>query len=182
MELKNIKGFPKYKVDREGNIYSYKRNATARLKYKVDKDGYLRVNLYKNGKGHSKLVHRLVAETFIKNDDNKPQVDHINRDRKDNRVSNLRWVTCKENINYKPRKEIIANAINNGRKTSRRVIQYDRNGLKINQFSSIKEASKETGASSTHISDVCKGIKKIDGKGYYYLPKTVGGFIWKYDD
>ncbi len=63
-----------------------------------DKKGYLVVILSKEGKlkKHTK-VHRLVAEAFISNEDNKPQVDHINRIRNDNRVENLRWVTNSEN-------------------------------------------------------------------------------------
>ena len=61
------------------------------------KHKYLQVNLRYQGKRKMYAVHRLVAEHFIKNDDNKPCVDHINRDRQDNRIENLRWVTYKEN-------------------------------------------------------------------------------------
>lgn len=59
--------------------------------------GYLTVQLFKNGKGRTTLVHRLVAEAFIPNPDNKPQVDHINGDKKLNVASNLRWATNEEN-------------------------------------------------------------------------------------
>lgn len=58
-----------------------------------DADGYLKVKA--NGK--DRFVHRLIAETFIPNPENKPQIDHFNRNRADNMVENLRWVTHKEN-------------------------------------------------------------------------------------
>jgi hypothetical protein len=61
----------------------------------ITKNGYRQVSIYKK----HYLVHRLVAETFIPNPENKPFIDHINRDRSDNRVENLRWVTAQENQN-----------------------------------------------------------------------------------
>lgn len=62
---------------------------------RIDRDGYYKTQWY----GRTILVHRLVAELFIPNPDNKPCVDHINHNRLDNRVENLRWVTAKENAN-----------------------------------------------------------------------------------
>lgn len=68
------------------------------LKPNKTKYGYLIVELRKNKKPKSFLVHRLVAITFIPNPENKPEVDHINADKTNNSVNNLRWVTAKENI------------------------------------------------------------------------------------
>lgn len=68
------------------------------LKTHPDKDGYLRLNLSKNGKKKNFAVHRLVAMAFIPNSESKPQVDHIDTDLKNNSVSNLRWATPYENI------------------------------------------------------------------------------------
>ena len=69
------------------------------LKPRKNHYGYLRFNLYKDGKTKTFSVHRLVAVAFIPNPENKPQIDHINADKTNNTVNNLRWVTCKENIN-----------------------------------------------------------------------------------
>lgn len=67
---------------------------------KDKKFGYCRVMLCKNNKTKRFLIHRLLAEHFIPNPENKPCIDHINGDRSDNRIENLRWCTYKENNNF----------------------------------------------------------------------------------
>ena len=77
---------------------NYKRPETILKPYK-NSDGYLGIRLYKDGKSKMFRVHRIVAEHFIPNPDNKPCIDHVNTIRTDNRVENLRWVTPRENMN-----------------------------------------------------------------------------------
>lgn len=93
MEIwKKVKGFNDYSVSSTGRIRNDKTGTIRKLQVYA-KDYYsVRLN-YKN-----LLVHRLVAEAFIENPENKKIVDHINGDRKDNRVENLRWVTTRENL------------------------------------------------------------------------------------
>lgn len=86
-----------YLVSDEGKVYSKRTNKI--LRSGLDKDGYLTHILCVNGERHTTKVHRLVAIAFIPNPDNKPAIDHINENKQDNRVSNLRWVTNKENSN-----------------------------------------------------------------------------------
>ena len=95
LSIKSFEGL--YEVSNKGNV----RNAKTLKSLCIYKDdlGYMRVDLYKDGKRTYKKVHRLVAEAFIPNPENKPEVDHINTDKSDNRVENLRWVTRKENNN-----------------------------------------------------------------------------------
>lgn len=85
-----------YKINKNGEIKSLYYNKV--LKFLYDKKGYVRAHLYKNNKAKSYQVHRLVATTFIPNPKNKPQVNHINGIKNDNRVKNLEWATAKENI------------------------------------------------------------------------------------
>lgn len=95
---KRVKGYEAlYLVSTKGEVKSLRKNK--KLKLLNMSNGYLKVCLYKDNKMSNILVHRLVAEAFIPNPENKPLVDHINTNRKDNNVKNLRWVTNKENSN-----------------------------------------------------------------------------------
>ena len=98
--IKEFEGY--YEVSNIGRVRSlnYKRTGKEKiLKNIEDYKGYLEVGLTKNGKRKQFKVHRLVAEAFIPNPENKPCIDHINTVKSDNRVENLRWVTYKENSN-----------------------------------------------------------------------------------
>ena len=90
-----IQGHPLYIVYPDGTVFTRIRRIF--LKQAVSKSGYHRVCLYRDGKQKKFSVHRLVAQAFIPNPDNKPFIDHINRNTHDNRVENLRWVTALEN-------------------------------------------------------------------------------------
>jgi hypothetical protein len=95
MEFVDIIGYEGlYKINRNGDVLSCRSNKYLKT-WSVK--GYKYVNLYKDKKKKSYRIHRLVALHFIPNIDNKPSVDHINRNRADNRVENLRWASHSEN-------------------------------------------------------------------------------------
>tara|TARA_R110000823_G_scaffold266995_1_gene387041 strand:+ start:231 stop:746 length:516 start_codon:yes stop_codon:yes gene_type:complete len=89
-----IPDFAKYFISKCGKIYSEQSDKI--LKDRIH-NGYLQLKLCKDGKSYNKVIHRLVALTFIPNPKNKPCIDHKNRIRTDNRLENLHWVTKKEN-------------------------------------------------------------------------------------
>jgi hypothetical protein len=94
-EYRNIKDFPNYSVSNFGNIINNKTNRI--LKPQLGTHGYYQVKFCKDGKYLNKKIHKLVAEYFIANPYNKQCVDHINNDKLDNNVNNLRYVTNQEN-------------------------------------------------------------------------------------
>lgn len=126
--------------------------------YKPHHSGYIyvRVNIQKYA------LHRLVAQTFIPNHENKPFVNHIDGNKMNNAVTNLEWCTCSENNlhNHKI-------GLNKG--SCRKIIQYDLEMNLIKQFDSIKEASEKLGISLSCIKDVLKEKQK-----------SSKGFIFKY--
>lgn len=103
MEIwKPIDDYPNYMISNYGEVKSLgntKSKKEKKLKGIKGNDGYLRFGLYKDGELKMYLAHRLVAQAFIPNPNNKPFIDHINTIRTDNRVENLRWVTSSENMN-----------------------------------------------------------------------------------
>jgi hypothetical protein len=96
MEIQN---YPNYLIYPDGRVWSKPRYHTKGgfLKQQFDTHGYKHVGLYKNGKPKTLKVHRLVAIHYIPNPNDYIQVDHIDRDKSNNDISNLRWVTSSEN-------------------------------------------------------------------------------------
>lgn len=106
--IKGLEGY--YEASDDGQIKSLARSFIAKsgqrftvreriLKPALTRYGYLKVSIYVDGKKLTRFVHKLVALAFLDNPENKPQIDHKNGIRTDNRVSNLHWVTAKENSN-----------------------------------------------------------------------------------
>ena len=95
--MKQIPGYDNYYITKEGFVYNQKYNRY--LKPSKGPNGYMRVCLSKQGKHSQAYIHRLVAEAFIPNPENKPEVNHIDEDKNNNHMNNLEWVTTKENIN-----------------------------------------------------------------------------------
>ena len=122
---KEISGYQGYYVSNLGRIKSTKKSKVMILKQVPARNGYLKVWLYKTKKGKAYLVHRLVATEFILNPENKPQVNHKNEVRTDNRVENLEWMTAKENINWGRHNQNVSKA--------KKGQQSNRKGVKLSE-------------------------------------------------
>jgi hypothetical protein len=180
--LGNIRSLDRMVEYVNGKRYYYSGHPIATVERK--RDGYVYVRLNKNQLYYVAKVHRLVADAFIPNPDNLPEVDHINTIRNDNRVDNLRWVSCSGNKNNpitKERRRKIAKEIsykvlkkrkeNGGKKAEHTTLQYDLNGNLIREFKSLMQIGRELGYDPSSIAKCCKGKYK-----------TSYGYIWKYKD
>jgi hypothetical protein len=94
-EWKPINDFPEYEVSNLGRVKSIIKNQV--IRQDKNRDGYPIVSLYSRGQRKTKGVHRLIGLAFISNPDELPEIDHINRDKTDNSVSNLRWANRSDN-------------------------------------------------------------------------------------
>ena len=175
-KIVNIKGFPGYKISTSGEVFTdhYLHHPIKRkLKPRKSKNGYYNVLLYKDNKGYSKSIHRLVAEAFIPNLYNLPQVNHIDGNKLNNCVDNLEWCDNSYNIRHAIRNGLIdtGRLLNSTQKMSNKnkksVLQFDLEGNFIAEYDSAKEAAKSCGL--TNISACCIGKYK-----------TAGGFLWRY--
>lgn len=93
---KDIKGYPNYQISNLGNVWSVKRQR--KLNPFINNRGYKAINIIAaNGKRKGELIHRLVALAFIDNPEGKPEVNHIDKNKENNNVENLEWVTHGEN-------------------------------------------------------------------------------------
>ena len=161
MECRYYSKNPNYLVFADGNIYSIRNQKM--LRPKAHRGGYLQVAIpYSPNKKKYPTIHRMVAEAFIPNPENKPEVNHINGIKTDNRVENLEWVTHSENENH-CFKEL-------SHKAAHPVEMYSKDGVFIRRFYSMHEAQRQTGVWQGNIYKVCTG--KI---------KSSGGYIWKYE-
>ena len=156
---KAIKGYEgHYTVTDTGKVYSIKYGSKI-MKPKMTNIGYPVVRLSKDGVGRTWCIHRLVAENFIPNPENKKTVNHISGDRCDNRVENLEWATYTENNHH------ALYVLGNIDKMSKPVECIETGVI----YPSISEAARQLHLSDSKISLVCRGKRN----------KT-GGYHWRY--
>lgn len=150
-----------YEVSNYGNVrslnYRGKKGVVNILSQRNHSKGYLTVCLRKNGKSFNRYVHRLAAEAFIPNPYGYKEIDHVDRNKTNNQVLNLRWVDRETNVS------------NSEQPNKRAVCQYDLEGNFISKYISIAEASLSTGVETGNIVSCCKGKYK-----------QMNGFIWRY--
>ena len=159
--MKDVVGYEGlYAVTSCGRVWSYKNKKF--LEPQCDKNGYLYVNLYKNGKRKHICVHRLVAEAYIPNLDNLPQINHKDECKTNNCLQNLEWCDAKYNSNYGSRIDRISTS------NKKPILQLDLDGNFVREWASATDVGKEVQ------SNICHCLK---GK----LPKAYG-YKWVYKE
>lgn len=159
-----------YEVSNWGRVKSMNYNHTGKeriMKLVPNKAGYLYVVLYKNGKVKTFRVHRLVAEAFLPNPDNLPEVNHKDENKLNNNVNNLEWCSAKYNSNFGTRNKRIIAKNTNG-KRSKKVYQYTLDGQFVREWKSTAECGRN-GFNQGAVAACCRGELK-----------THKGFIFKY--
>ena len=162
--MKEIPDFPNYYITTDGRVWSGWRKKFIAIV--VTPKGYHRVVLSKKNKSYNFLIHRLVAEAFIPNPENKPCVNHKDENPSNNNYTNLEWATHKENNNYG------SHGVKNGKAHSKPVVKIDKiTNQKLQYYPSARAAAKDVGISATNIGSVC------DKKPHYL---TAGGYKWEW--
>ena len=175
-----------YKVSNLGRILSLNYNHTGKpglMNPGKDTNGYSMVILWKNGEPKTIKVHRLVAQTFLPNPENKPCINHkiegdegktinmvfFNEDGTiDKERTTIEWVTYKENNDYGTRTERAAKARINGKK-SKKVLQFTLNGEFVREWESTMECGRN-GFCQSHVAACCRGERKSH-KGFCFMYK-----------
>lgn len=162
--FKKIKEFPQYEINTKGQV----RNSKGKiLNGYTNNKGYQMIHLRTKDKNKLCSIHRLVAETFILNPDNLPEVNHKDENKLNNNVNNLEWCTHNYNSNYGTRSKRVSKTKRNNTYNTRAVRCVE---LK-KTYPSIREAERKTGIDNSQISGVCRHKKNY---------KTAGGYHWKF--
>lgn len=174
----------KYQISNYGRVKRLKRNVFVRvlgktveistpkiLKLNLVKSGYLYITITANNTKRTLKIHRLVAEVFIPNPNDLPEVNHIDGNKENNCVDNLEWCTHKENIQHALKNNLLNDRSGNNNANCKKINQYDSDGNFIKLWNSIYEITKETGFERHGITRCCTSKSK-----------TYKGYIWKYAD
>lgn len=156
-----------YEAHPTGLIRSVPRNGTRRqhhiMAQSTDSYGYKVCKLRNGSKVITAKVHRLIAETFIPNPENKPQVNHKDGDKANNHHTNIEWVTASENIRHAKTLGLQCACPNR-----KQVQQLSKDGQLIATYQSLRAAEEATGIGWTGISANIRGKRK-----------SAGGYIWR---
>lgn len=163
-EWKDIPGYEgKYQVSNMGNVKALRWHggeSEKMLKLGCDRRGYPTCFLYENGVRKQFSVHRVVAMAFVPNPGNKPQVNHLNGIKADNRAENLEWCTNHENNLHASEHDLKHTAC---------VLQFDVAGNLVKEWPSMAKAARAVGVARESIFGCCNGVAK-----------TIKGYVWKY--
>ena len=155
-----VKALGRTIVYKNGHKYKYDEHL---MRIIVDQEGYCYVGLNAGGKQKRFRVHRLVANAFIPNPDNLPEINHKNECTTDNSVENIEWCDHTYNINFGTRNKRV------GKQYEKKVYQYSIDGELLRVFDSLTDAANFNGCDIANISTGCRDVKKgVTRCGYFF--------------
>lgn len=152
---KAIEGYPNYEVSNQGRVKNVRRGKVVKSSPNVW--GYLGLSLYNDGNCKRHTIHRLVAEAFIKNDEGKKEVNHIDGDKLNNCSDNLEWVTRSENMTHAHENGLadMSKAYKKSPKTrGKEIYVYDKQTEKEANFKNGAIASRNFGFTESYFSKI----------------------------
>lgn len=173
MEMKEIKDFPNYYINKNGEVYSSKRKNLIKMKLEYHSTGYVYVNLWNNGKRKHCRVHRLVCEAFIKNPMNKKCVNHIDGNKSNNCVENLEWCSVSENTKHAFDNGLARNDIGYEDSQSNAIKATNLKTSEILFFGSASEAARSLNVSKSTVMRQIKGLTKVDFRSKYKFERDM---------